>query len=227
MHFSRVISTSVFISTLTLSAFVTQPSYAGAFQGLTWGTSTASIKEKFPSAKESPTRTEKSFSCETPGGSTYSCTSTEWTCQRLEKWCHPSLVVSNYTVGTYPFKLTFDLSKAKTMSEVHLSFSSPLVGRSIEEAKNVYETLQRSLDGKYGKPYYRERYVEQFGSKCSIQGTCLAGASSEWHTKDTKIVLQMVVRFDPNNDRRIVDINTDNVIEISYSPLIDSRAEKL
>jgi hypothetical protein len=197
--------------------------HAAGFQDLPWGTDIYSIQEKFSNARfETPS--EKVYPiCNNQHGETYLCTIAQSMCEKMGRGCHPSLLVKNYQVGTYPFTLTFEFSRENTLHGVSLSYSNNLIGQSFQEGKSVHMALLRSLEGKYGKPTEAEPLEI---AKQKIGGAYSATAFYQWKNNETRINFIFSGRFDTIT-HKYVDIGGSPNITIIYSPLIDEAASKL
>ena len=185
------------------------------FQGLAWGSSLEQIKKKFPQAKQSEPDTQKFPICKKSDGTAYECTVSESLCNGLGILCSPPLVIDKYMVGTYPFQLSFELSKSRMLSSVSLEYAGGLDGKSEQHGLGIYEHVSSSLEKKYGKPIEIEEYRRRWRNP-------YVGARKVWRTKQTQINV---------NYSGVLNAST-NLLEhvtltVIYSPLMDDFSSKL
>ena len=183
------------------------------FQGLKWGSSISVINKKFPQAKQNPPNEREYPICKNTDGTARLCTVTQDMCERLGILCHPSLVMNNYMVGIYPFEVSFEISKEKTLHGVCLTYSGELTGKHKDNGRYVFEHLIESLTKKYGKPIDAEDYAENRNG--------FMGGGYKWQTSASRINLNFGGQFGADNKILKLDIT------VIYSPLNDDFSSKL
>lgn len=144
MALERIMKKLKFV--ILIIAFIASPSWAdrdNGFQGLAWGSSVLSIKNKYPEARQESPSTTKYPICKNSDGTTYECTIAQQMCVRLGMLCYPSLLVNNYMVGSYPFDLAFELSKKNTLSGVSLTYSGDLAGKNKEKGRHIFQAVNK------------------------------------------------------------------------------------
>lgn len=206
-----LVITLLAFATISTKGFAEQ---SDGFQGLAWGSSIVTINKKFPQAKQNTPKAEAEYLiCKNPDGTVRACTVSQQMCESLGTLCHPSLVMKNYMVGSYPFDVSFELSKENTLSGVSLTYSGELTGQRKENGRQIFAHLMESLTKRYGQPINTENYAE---SK-----TGFMGGTYKWQSSASRINLNYDGRFDKDN--KIVS----TTITVIYSSLNDDFTSKL
>lgn len=206
------------ISAVVFGLMVSISGYAASeegFQGLGWGSKVEQIKRKFPHAEQDQPDTEKYPACKKSDGSIYYCTISESMCISMGKRCSPPLTIDKYMVGTYQFKLSFELSKNRTLNGVSLEHDDEINGKSEQYGLGVYEHISSSLEKKYGPPAEIEQYQKDRINE-------YVGARKVWRVNGTQINLNYLAAL--NASTKVLERVNFSII---YSPLLDDYSSNL
>jgi hypothetical protein len=209
-----------------LLALVANQALAQGFQQLPWGATVATIERAFPSAKPKKASQEMFPACSNADGTKRLCTIATMMCEKFEE-CHPSLILVDYTVGTYKFSVSFDLSKAKRLSSVELTLQDSWLGQSVQGAESIHSDMFKMLSKKYGDPYRSEGFSINANrpAPCEQWG-CVYSGWTKWRTKDSEIILKTGGVFNEST-KRILQGPTRPGSSISYHPLIGEAEQRL